>query len=31
MFESNDEIIAKIMPDENTILILKKDLQTHQG
>ncbi len=27
MFKSNEEMIAEIMPNENTILILKRDLQ----
>lgn len=31
MFKSNKEILAEIMPDENTILILKRDLQLHLG
>lgn len=31
MFKSNEEIIAESMPDENTIFILKKDLQTRNG
>ncbi len=31
MFKSNKEMLAKIMPDENTVLILKKDLQLHLG
>lgn len=31
MFKSNEEIIAEIMPNENTILILKKDLQLRLG
>lgn len=31
MFKSNEEMIAEIMPDDNTILILRKDLQTHNG
>lgn len=31
MFKSNEEMIAEIMPDENTVLILKKDLQLRSG
>lgn len=31
MFKSNKEMLAEIMPDENTVLILKKDLQLHLG
>lgn len=31
MFKSNEEMIAENMPDDDTILILKKDLQTRGG
>ena len=31
MFKSNKEMLAEIMPDENTVLILKRDLQLHCG
>lgn len=29
MFKSNKEMLAEIMPDENNVLILKRDLQLH--
>lgn len=31
MFKSNKEMLAEIMPDENAVLILKKNLQLHLG
>lgn len=31
MFKSNKEMLAELMPDENTVLILKKDLQLRHG
>ncbi len=31
MFKSNEEMIAGNMPDDNTILILRKDLQARSG
>lgn len=31
MFISNEKMIAEIMPDKNTVLILKKDLQLRLG